>query len=960
MNRSFYLLSALLVGFFIIGFSAVETAAQDSVSVTFRYYATESAVRAYVPGEFNGWGPNNSGQIAVDAPSRMNWDSTGGFWYKSVKLQIGGGSATIDGNNGYEYKFHEHYNSSGSEWQWFVDPINPLSVTDGSGNTNSVIPVQHPMVFQLQPANDRVLQEDDPSIWAAVAAKASDSIDVAASEIYLNGQLLSSMEGHYRADRQLLHVDSLSAIGGELINGSNTLKVKAVTKAGNTRSDSTVFDFIGSPDVPEESRPPGLKDGITYSKDGTSVTLSLFAPHKQFVYVIGDFNNWQVSSDYLMKRDSVNADSVYYWIKIDNLSPGNEYAFQYLVDGNLRVTDPYTHKILDPNHDQHISETTYPDLKPYPRDKTEEITGVLQPGKSTYNWQATDYQRPNKEDLVIYEMLVRDFVQKHDYQTLVDTLDYLDRLGVNAIELMPVMEFEGNISWGYNPSFHLAADKYYGPARDLKRFIDECHKRGIAVILDMVLNHAYGQSPLVRLWNQGDYGNPTSENPYLNTEAKHDFNVGYDFNHESAATQYFVDRVNRYWLNKFRFDGFRFDLSKGFTQKNTKGDVGAWGEYDASRVRLLKRMADKIWQVDSTAYVILEHFAENREEKELADYGMMVWEKQTDPYNEATMGYHDNNKSNFSNVYFKNQGWSHPRLVGYMESHDEQRLMFKNLAYGNSSGSYNIQELNTALNRQKMAGAFFLTIPGPKMIWQFGELGYEVDIDQNGRTGPKPIRWNYRSDVNRYRLYKTWKALIRLRNSHNAFTSPNSNVSLSVGGTNKRIAFDHNEFQAVVMGNFGVANRSVQPMFHRPGTWFDYFSGDTLDIQTLDTTMTYQPGEFHVYTTSRFDPPGDKILTDLKESEEPEQPTSFELHQNYPNPFNPSTTIRYEVARPANVQLTVYDILGREVERLVNNERKTAGVYSTRFDASGLSSGIYIIHFKAGTYSELQKMTLVK
>ncbi|WP_243664309.1 alpha-amylase family glycosyl hydrolase [Rhodothermus marinus] len=92
----------------------------------------------------------------------------------------------------------------------------------------------------------------------------------------------------------------------------------------------------------------------------------------------------------------------------------------------------------------------------------------------------TDFERPPAHELVIYELLIRDFVARHDYATLIDTLDYLERLGVNAIELMPVAEFDGNISWGYNPAFHLALDKYYGPADDLKRFVDECHRRGIA------------------------------------------------------------------------------------------------------------------------------------------------------------------------------------------------------------------------------------------------------------------------------------------------------------------------------------------------------------------------------------------------------------------------------------------------------------------------------------------------
>ncbi|MDZ7660088.1 alpha-amylase family glycosyl hydrolase [Fodinibius sp.] len=614
-----------------------------------------------------------------------------------------------------------------------------------------------------------------------------------------------------------------------------------------------------NPEVTQQARPQGLQDGITYVDDNT-VRLSLFAPNKEFVYVIGDFTNWEIDPNYFMNKEEVNADSSYFWIEFDIPDPNKEYGFQYFVDGEIRVADPYSEKILDPFNDQYISSETYPNLNPYPEGKTDKIVGVLQPGKQDYNWQHNNYDRPDKENLVVYELLVRDFVANHDFKTVTDSLDYLQQLGVNAIELMPIMEFDANSSWGYNPTFHLATDKYYGPAEDLKRLIDEAHSRGMAVILDMVLNHAWGPSPLARLWNDGDYGKPTAQNPYLNREPKHDFNVGYDFNHESQATKYFVDRVNRFWLEEFNFDGFRFDLSKGFTQNNTLGNVGAWGQYDASRVQILKRMADKIWATDDSAYVILEHFAENQEEQELSNYGMMTWGNMHHSYKQASMGYQS--ESNFSGIYHENRSWNNAHLVGYMESHDEQRIMYENLNFGNSnsSGSYDITELNTALNRIKLSSAFFFTVPGPKMLWQFGELGYEVDINQSGRTGEKPIRWEYYQDENRKKLYDTYKALIRLRNSHEAFTSETSNVTMDVNGTTKRITISHPNLEVSIAGNFGVTDTEMQPQFTQSGDWYDFFSGDTLSVNNTDTTIAMSAGEFHIYTTQKFQAPTEDLL----------------------------------------------------------------------------------------------------
>ncbi|PAU95623.1 alpha-amylase [Aliifodinibius salipaludis] len=726
------------------------------------------------------------------------------------------------------------------------------------------------------------------------------------------------------------------------------------TEGSNT--DEVNQSLVINPEIVEQNRPQNLKDGITYVDDST-VRLSLFAPDKEFVYVLGDFNSWQPQPEYFMNPETVNADSSYYWIEIDGLNPGQEYGFQYLVDGEIRVADPYSEKVLQPD-DQHISEETYPNLKPYPGDQTDFAVGVLQPGKTEFQWQHQNYDRPDKDELVVYELLVRDFIENHDYQTLTDTLDYLDRLGVNAIELMPVMEFEGNISWGYNSAFLFATDKYYGPADDLKAFIDEAHSRGMAVILDIVLNHVYGQSPLVRLWNEGDYGQPTTENPYLNVESPNQtYSWGYDFNHESQATQYYVDRVTRYWLEEFNADGYRFDFTKGFTQNSGDG----WAR-DEDRIRILKRMADRQWAVDDSSYVILEHLTDNSEEQELADYGMLLWGNMHHNYKQAAMGYQD--ESDFSRVYHKNRNWSNPNLVGYMESHDEQRLMYENLNYGNSnsSGSYDITELSTALNRIKLSSAFFFTVPGPKMFWQFGELGYEVDINQNGRTGEKPIRWEYFEDEERKKLYDTYKALIRLRNSHEAFTSETSDVTMDVDDATKRITISHPELEVTIAGNFGVTDNEIQPQFTQSGDWYNFFSGDTLSVNDTDTTITMKPGEFHIYTTEKFETPSGNPVSfeNNNGGGEGESVEELKLHQNYPNPFNPSTTIPFDLHENTEVHLEVFNILGRKVFEQDLGQQTAGTGKEISVDLSNLSSGVYIYRLYAGDQIEDRKMMMIK
>lgn len=656
--------------------------------------------------------------------------------------------------------------------------------------------------------------------------------------------------------------------------------------------DPDMPDTPDDPPVQNLQRPEGLQDGITYSSDGSSATLSLFAPFKDFVYVIGDFNDWQVDTDYLMNRDRVNADSTYWWLTIDGLDSGEEYGFQYLIDGELRVADPYVELILDPNHDPSIPSSVFPGLKPYPAGKTEFQVGVLQPGKPDFDFTADTFKKPDPQKLVIYELLVRDFTDQHSFNALLNRLDYLEELGVNAVELMPIMEFEGNESWGYNPAFHLAVDKYYGTEEALKRLIDECHKRGIAVILDMVLNHAFGQSPLVRLYSSGDFGPPLQENPWFNVEARHPFNVGFDFNQESAATQYFVDRVLTHWLEEYKFDGFRFDLSKGFTQKNTGDDVAAWSERDESRIRILKRMADTIWEVDPEAYIILEHFGESSEERELAQYrtdegkdGLFLWNNINREYNQLSMGYwfSDDFPNSVDRTWYGNTSFNLPNQISYMESHDEQWMMFRNIAFGNANNAgHNVQSLEVALERQKLTGTLFLSIPGPKMLWQFGELGYgygdngeeclkggnECPPNAPGRTAEKPVRWDYYDVPERKNLNKTWAAVIEARNSYDIFSDP----MLSSVETQLRedlpvrwVKLSDGSMDALIIGNFDVDSRTVNiPLSgNELGEWFDYFSGTSVTFQSNNLNCTFDPAEFHIYTTQPLATPESGIVPDF-------------------------------------------------------------------------------------------------
>jgi len=733
--------------------------------------------------------------------------------------------------------------------------------------------------------------------------------------------------------------------------------VKLVAK-NDTASKADSFYYEVIPPSPIAVLPTGTIDGINYI-DSTTVILSLYAPNKDHCFTIGDFTNWQVDSQYYMNR---TPDGTHYWLQIHNLTPRKEYIFQYQVDGTISIADPYSDKISDPN-DQYISPSTYPGLLPYPTGKTTGIASYLQTAQIPYSWSSTSFTPPAPTDLVIYELLIRDFIATHDYPGLTDTLNYFKRLGVNAIELMPIMEFEGNDSWGYNPDFEFAPDKYYGTKNGLKQFVEAAHAKGIAVILDIVLNHQFEQSPLAMLYWDGANSRPATNNPWFNAIPTHPYNVGNDFNHESPETRTYCERVIRYWLQEYHVDGYRFDMSKGFTQVNSYPDnMTLWAAYDTSRITILKNYANAAHSVNPNAYMILEHFADNSEETELSADGMMLWGNMNYNYNEATEGWNTGSLSDFSWVSYKQRGWTDPHLVGYMESHDEERLMYNNIHSGNNYNSqYNAKDSATAIKRNGMAAAFFYTIPGPKMLWQFGELGYDYSINypcmnSNCRLSDKPIRWDYYNQWHRKYLFNTCSSLMNLKINHDAFRSTNYTVSLT--GPLKQLNITSSEMNVVVVGNFDVYQGAIVPGFNQTGPWYDFFGGDTLNVTTLTDQITLQPGEYHIYTTKKLPKP---LFTGIDEA-------SITANQNgrysiaYPNPSFGEFTIQYSLETPAQVKITVSDLYGRFIAGLFDG-KEAKGTHTVQWNGIDLngkkvSHGMYLYHFIAGDHIETGKLII--
>ena len=593
----------------------------------------------------------------------------------------------------------------------------------------------------------------------------------------------------------------------------------------------------------ERQRPAGVSNGIYYGADGTSVTLCTYAASKtqsaKRVFLLGDMTDWKLSADYQLYKDGN-----YFWITLTGLTPGQEYRYQYAVeraDGvKKQISDLYSEKVLHPD-DQYEPKAVDPNLLDYPTGKgADGYVTVIQPGKPKYQWSdaTLNFQRPNKNNLVIYELWIYDYTTGSNgyggsLKGLMKRLDYIQNLGVNAIELMPICEFDGNYNWGYSPNHYFAPDRAYGSEEMYKEFIDECHKRGIAVILDMVFNHATGLNPMNKLY---PYGTDLANNPWFNVTAPHSDNVYEDWNHGFEPAHEMFIRALKYWLTEYKVDGFRLDLSHGLCSDKANTSVGNLKDYYDKGVKA----------VSPTAYMICEHWGSNMgtERPQLISYGMQCWNNTTNAYCQTAMGWLKDGDG-FGEA-------NRDGYVSYCESHDEERMQYKCKKYGNGD-----LQTNTAarLARVPENVAFNVLLNGSHMLWMWEEIGYDFSINSdvdhpdayntnyrcNKKPRPDAIGRSYFTQANRVAAFTKCAQVITLRTQlmPSVFEGNPTSQNISSGAQLRKIQWGSNVFAAA---NFDVTTNQTVTL--PSGTWYDYLEGAT----RANGTYTLAPGELKVFT----------------------------------------------------------------------------------------------------------------
>jgi hypothetical protein len=731
--------------------------------------------------------------------------------------------------------------------------------------------------------------------------------EAASLSLMLNGKEVLVQEG-----TELTYTHTFDAEGDYIFSFTATKgdEVKNITAQTCVVSDPV-----------KAARPVGIDMGIYYDDaDPTKVTLATYAASKtapaQHVFVVGDFNDWAISNKYQMKQDGN-----YFWLEIGGLTPQQEYAMQYVVvreDGVIKkISDLYSEKVLHKD-DQWEPSKVNPDLMPYPA-KGDGYVTVIQTAKPKFQWsEATlNFKRPDKNNLVIYEAWIYDHTVERTIEGMTNRMYYYEDMGINAIELMPVQEFDGNLNWGYSPNHYFAFDKAYGTPEQLKIFIDECHKRGIAVILDMVFNHATGLNPMNKLY---PYGDELKHNPWFNVNAPHGDNVYEDWNHEFEPAHNMFIRVLQYWLTEYKVDGFRLDLSHGLC-----------GTQAGTSVRNIKDYYEKgVKAIAPDAYMILEHWGNNcdNDRKELIKEGMLCWDNTTQAYYQTAMGWLKDGDS-FSNA-------NRDGYVSYCESHDEERAFFKAKEWGDGDLKTDDQE---RIGRVPVNMAFLTLLNGPQMFYHFAEFGFDYSKWQNangqwgkddsgaapyGKTGVSNDNYKMQAKARietwlgegawrTAAFHKVGQAIqLRTRLMPQVFEGNPTKVDIGSGKAVRTIQWGSDVF---VAGNFSATTEKTVTI--PEGKWYNYYE----QKEQTETTVTLAPGAL-------------MILTGTPQTLPEMQPFyAFSRNTDVENVYIPE--LPNQILPPYNV--TIYTISGQAISVQRNVEQ---------VNLNSLNHGLYLIQLE--------------
>ena len=893
----------------------------QSLEVTFRYVAgpNDDFTRVFIPGTMpsgssNDWGPNSNGVISPSAPSRMDYNQTTDSYERAYSLNVG---------DEHQYKIHFHHNSSGSDYTWIPDPLNPLTTDDNW--TNSILQVTDPLLFQ----EARHLNNSGEVTGFSMGIFASESVD--SIRYSIGGDTLPGTE--YYQNNGVLYIP---------FNPPLSVYDPIWVQASISGSWDTVYDF-GAIEIIEAPMPGGIDLGPTWLNN--SMFLAVYAPSQPVMRVI--VNTLENSSEepeaLTMYKDPNIQDT--WWIELD--LPNGEYEYEYLLINGNRIADPFSRRLTNG------------------KTRIEIGPGGISTADD-FVWSSNDYIRPSLDTLIIYELHVDDFSAQGNgqgtFSDVIDKLDHLKMAGVNAIELLPITEFPGTHSWGYDPQLMSAVEENYGTPEEFMRLVDEAHSRGIAVIIDLVWNHIKSTSPIWEI--QPDY----DLNPYIKlhtdlnpNEAEGSWGM-LDWDHFNTRTIDYINRVNKIWVDEYRVDGFRFDAMYmiGWDMQQQEYGIPAWStalrNHDPTVYQIAEHLPSNPWLIENTD--LSSGWHDSFHDRLLNDvHGQSL---STMSIMRQIIGLHE--YSDWGDPYN-----SRTQAVKYMVSHDEQSILQEMVTFN----SYSIEE---ARSRDKFYATILFTSLGIPMLFQGQEFGLQTGWDDDNNNGNyddeklqyRPVDWSLLDTETGQSHLEHYSKLAKLRKSNPAFYE-GTFYDLYRYTSQKVIVYgykdespNNNNDQVVVVANFSSLERTIENVpFLSSGTWHDALS--PANVITIDQDNYYDeysiPAKSAIVFTNR-----DYQLTIPSSNES--VPNQFEIVECYPNPFNGKLNIRYHISNTSNIHATIYDLSGKVIKSF-EYEQKYPGQHQLIWDTKNnngdaVATGLYFISLSSENRTTNKKVLYLK
>ncbi|MCA9152135.1 MAG: alpha amylase C-terminal domain-containing protein [Planctomycetales bacterium] len=568
------------------------------------------------------------------------------------------------------------------------------------------------------------------------------------------------------------------------------------------------------------------------------VAFRVWAPNADKVAVVGSFNNWDETTHTLTSE--MNG----YW---------------YGVAAEAKIGDEYRFIIW--NGEQKLSR-----MDPYAREVTNSV-GNSVVYNNGFDWEGDDYKLPPFNELVIYELHVGSFNDDPggtpgELRDVIDRFDHLKKLGVNVLQLMPLAEFAGDFSWGYNPAHIFAVESAYGGPNALKKFVKAAHRAGFGVVLDVVYNH-FGPSDL-DLWqfdgwseNGGGgiyfYNDWKGETPWGHTRPDYGRGEVRQFIHDNAMM----------WLEDYHMDGLRFDMTLYI--RSVRGNEGDPGDSLPDGWGLSQWINRDVRQRFPNCITIAEDLRNNEWLTKDDGAGGAGFHTQWDanfvhPVRAAVSVIEDGDRSMQAIAHAltcRYNGDAFQRVV-YSESHDE-------VANGKSRVPSEINPDDPtgwyAQRRSTLAAGLVFTAPGIPMLFQGQEF-----LQGEWFRDDVPLDWDLNESYSG--IVRMYRDLIRLRLNRTGNTRGLSGQGVyvhHVNDTDKVIGWQRWDQRGAGDDVIVVANFNSQPRenyllgFPNAGTWRLRFNSDARSYS--DVFGNHPSGDVEATSGSRDGMPSQGTLS---------------------------------------------------------------------------------------------------